>query len=45
MYISYQKLQLEENIDLFQKVEDDIRRNLFEQHLQRNLHWSTMLKL
>ena len=34
-YISYQKLQLVENINLFRKVEDDIGRNLFEQHLQR----------
>ena len=35
MYISYQKLQIVENINLFRNVEDDIRRNLFEQHLQR----------
>ena len=37
MYISYLKktLQLVENINLFQKVEDDIQRNLFEHHLER----------
>ena len=37
MYISYKKthtLQLVENVNLFQKVEDDIQRNLFEQHLR-----------
>ena len=35
MYISYQNLQLVEYVNLFQKVEDDIRRNLFEEHFQR----------
>ena len=35
MYIYYQKLQLVEHINLFQNVEDDIQRNLFEQHLHR----------
>ena len=33
---SSNNLQLvKKNVYLFQKVEDDIRRNLFEQHLQR----------
>ena len=37
MHISYKKkeLQLVENINIFQKCEGDIQRNIFEQHLQR----------
>ena len=35
MYISYKKnIHLLESINLFEKVEDDVRRNLFEQHFQ-----------
>ena len=35
IFVIKKNLQLVQNINLFQKVEDDIQINLFEQHLQR----------